>query len=234
MDWVGPSAPEAPVLNAGTGHHKVHLSWDNTSETSLDPISGEADFEGYRLWKSTDNVHWELLAQYDMINDFGRNTGIEHSYTDYSAQNGFNYFYALTAYDKGDPILNIESLETSKSVNSIQVIPGPAAENRLDKNKISVAPNPYYAYAKWNWTPSFDSPAEHRIGFFGLPAWADIFIYTLAGDYVDKIEHRNPDSGTAYWDCISRKMHDVASGVYLYIIEDKNGSKVLGKFVIIR
>ena len=234
LDWIGPSPPAAPALNISTGHNTVCINWDNSAETSLDPLSGEADFEGYKLFKSVDSVNWELLAQFDLVNDIGRNTGLSHSYTDYSVQNGFDYYYCLTVYDRGDDNLDVEPLESLKSVNMSKVTPGSAAENYLDKNKISVAPNPYYAYAKWNWTPSPDSPSEHRIGFFGLPAWVDIYIYTLSGDYVDKIEHRNPDSGVAYWDCISRKMLDVVSGVYLYVVEDKTGSKVLGKFVVIR
>jgi len=234
MDWVGPSAPPAPTLNHFIGHNEITLIWDESAETALDPISGVADFEGYKLWKSTDAVNWELLLQIDKINDIGRNTGLVHQYTDYAVQDGYNYFYSITAYDRGDPGAGVESLESSLSTARIQVMPGPESEDKLSEDKVVVVPNPYYAHADWNWEPSTRDPAQHRIGFFGLPEHADIYIYTLSGDYVDKIEHRDPTSGVAYWDCISENIQTVVSGVYLYVIEDKDGNKIRGKFIIVK
>ncbi len=45
--------PERPTLRAVPGDGRVTLFWDDTAEDSLDPILGR-DFQGYRLYKSTD------------------------------------------------------------------------------------------------------------------------------------------------------------------------------------
>jgi hypothetical protein len=177
-------------------------------------------------------VRWELLLQCDLVNDIGRNTGLTYLYTDYSVLTGYNYFYALTAYDRSNPDLGVESMESSKTDNRVQVSTIHGVRSNL--SRISVAPNPYYASASWNWSPSSRSPSEDKIGFFGLPEWANIYIYNLSGDHIDKIEHRNPNSGVAYWDGLSKKMYSVVSGVYIYVVEDKKGNKVRGKFVFVR
>ena len=233
-DWIGPSAPPAPDLNGFGGNNVVRLFWDNAAENAIDPITGETDFEGYKLWKSMDRENWELLGHYDIVNDIGRNTGLVHSYIDYSVQNGYKYFYAVTAYDRGNPSAGIETLESHRCAHVFYVIPGPPADYERGMNNIYVVPNPYYAHANWNWTPDHRSPSEDRIGFFGIPEWSNIYIYTLSGDLVDKIEHRDPTSGVAYWDGLSKKMYSVVSGVYIYVVENRDGNKVRGKFVFVR
>jgi hypothetical protein len=45
--------PDRPTLNAVPGDGRVTLFWDAKAEDSIDPILGE-DFEGYRIFKSTD------------------------------------------------------------------------------------------------------------------------------------------------------------------------------------
>jgi hypothetical protein len=229
-DWIGPEATTPPALTYTLQENAVLLEWEKPSDTVLDPLP--SDLEGYRLYKSTDNVRWELLLQCDLVNDIGRNTGLTYLYTDYSVVTGYNYFYALTAYDRSNPDLGVESMESSKTDNRIQVSTIHGTQN--DISRISVAPNPYYASAPWNWAPSSRSPSEDKIGFFGLPEWANIYIYNLSGDHIDKIEHRDPNSGVAYWDGLSKKMYSVVSGVYIYVVEDKNGNKVRGKFVFVR
>ena len=45
--------PDRPTLRAVPGDGRVTLFWDSVAERSVDPVLGE-DFEGYRLFKSTD------------------------------------------------------------------------------------------------------------------------------------------------------------------------------------
>ncbi len=73
VNWVGTVAPPAPANNTDptldplrdpdlrafvlpAADRKVILQWDNSSELSADPITGEQLFEGYRVWRA-DN--WE-------------------------------------------------------------------------------------------------------------------------------------------------------------------------------
>jgi hypothetical protein len=51
--------PPAPTVNAfsgisNTGTPYVTLTWDNTAERSIDPVTNRNDFEGYRVYRSTD------------------------------------------------------------------------------------------------------------------------------------------------------------------------------------
>ncbi len=46
--------PKTPTLTAETGDGFVQLSWDDVAENGADPVTGEFDFEGYRIYRSTD------------------------------------------------------------------------------------------------------------------------------------------------------------------------------------
>ncbi len=46
--------PPAPTVTAIAGDETVTLSWDNVAERSVDPVSNRNDFEGYRIYRSTD------------------------------------------------------------------------------------------------------------------------------------------------------------------------------------
>ena len=50
--YVGPQPPISPVLSARAGDRRVYLHWTDTSETSIDPLSGLHDFAGYKLYRS--------------------------------------------------------------------------------------------------------------------------------------------------------------------------------------
>jgi len=85
-----------------------------------------------------------------------------------------------------------------------------------------------------------------------LPEKCTIKIYTLAGDLVDEIEHSgtstvdviNPSkathtgiaqSGIEPWDLLSKHDQIIASGVYLYSVEDHaTGNVKVDKLVLIK
>ncbi len=46
--------PPMPTLTAETGDGWVRLSWDDVAERGVDPVTGEFDFEGYKIYRSTD------------------------------------------------------------------------------------------------------------------------------------------------------------------------------------
>lgn len=46
--------PKQPTVTAEVGDGSVRLSWDDVAERNLDPVTGELDFEGYRIYRSTD------------------------------------------------------------------------------------------------------------------------------------------------------------------------------------
>ena len=69
--YIGPEAPPGPQLSVQPGHHTVYLSWDDSPENSIDPYTGQKDFAGYRIYKSTSGLQddWELLAEFDVSDD---------------------------------------------------------------------------------------------------------------------------------------------------------------------
>ncbi|NQT24132.1 hypothetical protein HQ585_02130 [candidate division KSB1 bacterium] len=139
-------APYVPTLTAVPGDHKVTLTWDSFAEESVDPITG-VDFEGYRVYRSTDPGFQDMIpitdgqgsvtyrkpiVQYDLDNEYqgyaeiplkgvqfwlGTNTGLKHSYVDTTVKNGYDYYYAVTSYDHGDPAKTIAPSECTKFIS---------------------------------------------------------------------------------------------------------------------
>ena len=110
-DYSFAKPPLKPTMTAAPGDNKVTLYWDSFSEKSKDPIYG-ADFEGYRIYRSTDpgfidsytitdtygNVTFkEPIAVFDLENgltgphpigyngvqfNMGEDTGLQYAYVD--------------------------------------------------------------------------------------------------------------------------------------------------------
>lgn len=142
FDFEISKPPATPTLNAFANDSKVTLYWDDAAESSRDNFSGLFDFEGYKLYRSQDKgVSWNLIEEFDLVNDIGFDVGLEYSYTDNTVVNGFEYWYSITAYDRGDE--SIESLESSRgsntdSKNLTSVIPNsdPLGYNPVSSNSV--------------------------------------------------------------------------------------------------
>jgi hypothetical protein len=66
-DFQGPSAPDVPDFNVEVYSDMVRILWTNNSENSVDAITQRHDFEGYTIERSTDQLTWETIAAYDVI-----------------------------------------------------------------------------------------------------------------------------------------------------------------------
>jgi hypothetical protein len=149
FDFEISKPPKTPTLNAYAGDGAVTLFWNDVAELSKDNYSGQFDFEGYRIYKSLDKgLHWDQwdrnvdpsvgedpvpIAQLDIINNNGLDTGLQYSFTDTTVDNGFEYWYTITAYDRGDE--SVESLESPRgnspdAINTESVIPKSKAIGR--------------------------------------------------------------------------------------------------------
>jgi hypothetical protein len=82
-------------------------------------------------------------------------------------------------------------------------------------------PNPFRPYT-----------GQVRIFFAPLTTEARIRIFKLSGELLAEI--RNSGGGLAVWDGKNAGGHDLASGVYFYVITNPAGEKKSGKIVIIR
>lgn len=161
--------PKQPTATAEAGDGFVRISWDDVAERGADAVTGEEDFEGYRIYRSTDpefrdpQVIWtgtgsgpigngKPIAQFDLVNEFsgfsnlavegvqyhlGTNTGLTHTWTDHSAVNGQQYYYAVTAYDHGSEAFNFYPSE-----NAIAPSRTPRGGLILPSNVVAVRPEP--------------------------------------------------------------------------------------------
>ena len=137
-----PKPPSRPNLFSSEGDFKATLYWDDSAELSYDEFSGY-DFEGYRLYRSKDRgVNWDKIAEFDLVNTTGGNTGLQYSFVDTTVINGFEYWYSITAYDKGSS--TIESLESPignslDAINTVSIIPRSEAIGRTAVSIIEVS-----------------------------------------------------------------------------------------------
>ena len=137
FNFIGPSAPPAPTLQALAGDGNVTLYWDSSPESTPDAFTNEIDFEGYRIYRSEDNgqtwgdevkdalgnlIGYYPKAQFDLENDIlgvdpqnpftylGDDSGLKHTFVDNDVKNGITYSYTIVSYDRGsDAIYSLES-----------------------------------------------------------------------------------------------------------------------------
>jgi hypothetical protein len=162
-------SPKEPWVRAVPGDRTVTLYWDaSPAETALDRLTGNNRFQGYRIFRSDDRglswgrpitdvngtvVNYVPLAQFDLNDDIngvdptapflylGDNTGLVHKYVDNNVINGYEYWYAVCAYDSRDefkanptdPVgIPVPPLENSRKSNpetpgdnTVAVVPRP-------------------------------------------------------------------------------------------------------------
>lgn len=80
------------------------------------------------------------------------------------------------------------------------------------------------------------SPAKDgKIIFMGLPYHASVNIYNIAGEEIYRKENIEDIVDNKWiWECINSSGDKVASGVYIYVIKDKEGNKKIGKLGVIK
>jgi hypothetical protein len=248
-----PQAPDEPQysLESGmvNGTNGIFIEWKENAESSVDPLTGVKDFDGYGVYRSTradasGNTIWDTLAIYpkhlDPATDahwIGRpylrswpppkryvNGDSLYYYLDPNQPNGMIYTYAVTAFDQGDTSLGISRLENQigrgKASTKVYMSNSPPTQ---DVKRVRVVPNPFMGSTRFNNpNPIETNPWVNRIRFINLPTDATISIFTLAGDLVKTIH-----SGSVVY--VSR---DVAitgdfSGIAEWDLTTKNNQEVV-------
>lgn len=224
------------------------------------------------------------IAEFDKIDSIGYDTGFDYIkleqpitfgetitnpftgeeetiYYDYKFENenllnGWQYAFSVSAFDQGNPEINLQSLESSQRANAVRVFPGaPTSEQQLAEGKsdlkVSVYPNPYRSIATWDGNLERD----RKIYFFNLPSQCEVRIFTLAGDLVDQFDHYSEDytgegiqwfekfskgkrvfaGGEHAWDLVTADDQALATGMYFFTVENKKtGDIQRGKFLVIK
>jgi len=171
--------------------------------------------------------------------DFIQVDDTTYSFTIEGLSEATGIYFAVTAYDYGNPVTNLSPLESSPSINAKFVYPIARGEA---VSKVAVYPNPYRIDADYV-GQRYEDPDrsgftqfDRRIWFSGLPGKCTIRIFTLDGDMVRQLDYdpSSNSSGVVYWDLISLNTQAVVSGVYLYSVDSDNGYHEIGKLAIIK
>jgi len=124
--FVGPEPPPTPTLQASAGDEKVYLQWNDTAQSAVDPLSGENDFAGYKLYRSVNRgLTWGetiystgnncLTLDYQPLVDYRLDRPTDpapRSFIDSDLINGVEYWYCLVAYDTGASATGIDPLQS--------------------------------------------------------------------------------------------------------------------------
>jgi hypothetical protein len=179
--------PPAPVVSAEAGDRYVRLTWTDFSERAVDPVTHDVDFEGYRVYRSTDPEfrdprvitnargtdkfgNGKPIAQFDLINGikgFSRQT-IEGVAYDLGTDSGLKHTYVDSTVNNGQDYFyavcaydhGSDSLDFFPSENSITVSRTPRGGTILPPNVVEVRPEPKVT----GYVPAQASPIRHVAG----------------------------------------------------------------------
>jgi hypothetical protein len=84
VNWLVGMAPPPPGMRVWPTDNRVHVFWDNESETTPDVRLNTIDFESYRIWRADNWTRpfgsslengpgsnlWQLVAEYDVVDSF--------------------------------------------------------------------------------------------------------------------------------------------------------------------
>lgn len=235
-DYLIPQPPlPPPYFEVNSGGDRINLSWW-ASESENDP-----GFAGYKIFRAVgkpDTSYEEIYSGPPEV----------HEFEDTSPVRGFAYYYYIVAFNDGtnntsgmtNPTGKLHSGRFYTKTSEPAYLRRPAGKSLDD---IRVVPNPYNIKAR-----NINFPGEpNKIGFYNIPAFCTIKIYTERGDLIETLEHTD-GSGDEFWNSVTSSRQTVVSGIYIAyfeVTEDyfdsatgtllyKKGENTFRKFIIIR
>ena len=160
---------------------------------------------------------WTLLTSKD-VGDVNSNNLYEYDDDDEAFKLGESKYYAVTSIDDK----NNESGKTNITLHNKNV----ASVTKL--GKVHAVPNPFTGKSGFE-----GAGQDEAIGFYGLPQQCTIKIYSYSGQLVETIEH-NADVFSTAWFQVTRNRQDIASGIYIYVVETPEGEQTTGKLIVIK
>lgn len=249
-----PAAPPSFQLSRLTGAKIGNvLTWPDAAEAIPDrDYTGEESYDlaGYRLYRSgylpfgpfvrLAEIRKGEAPYYDAATR-------AYTFADTTVNVGFRYYYAITSFDTGHDTWppdtraifpetrsnRVPVLESSKYPNHTAT-PFVAAFAPVNAtlSEILVVPNPFVTRS------GFVTPgSQDVISFVNIPSPCTIRIYTVRGDLVKTIEHRE-NIGIAQWNQVTDFGQFAESGFYLFHLTshapETKGKTKIGKFAIVR
>jgi hypothetical protein len=208
-------APVTIVKN--TPRATIEVTWNHAAEEFTHPrLTGT--IEGYNIYRSNAGMGpWTLLKSIEV--GATNNQGLYYyEDDDENFRLGDSRYYAVTSVDN----FGRESAKTNITFHTKNV----AAVEQLDK--VYAVPNPFVSKSGFT-----GLGMEDAVGFYGLPEKCTIKIYSYAGQLVETIKH-DADKFSTAWFQITRNRQDIASGVYVYVVETPEGDRTTGKLIVIK
>jgi hypothetical protein len=223
--YVLPQPPRQPNVRVEVSNQNAVIYWDKeTSENSIDPISKQKDFEGYRIYRSNAGADFlnpdDFVLTLSLVGEFDRNddtiaynTGFEKillSQPKIFEGDTTQYWYRFPPKDAQDSGLSL--LNGWQYLYGISAFDRGDAENNLpslESGKVlaRVIPGtpptrekskPVGVYPNPYYVNAYwDGTGERlrKLMFYNLPQRCTIRIYTLSGDVVSEIEHSEKNVG---------------------------------------
>ena len=194
----------------------------------------------------------------ECVLDCEKEIGIRYSFVDDNVIDGYEYTYAVTAFDMGiAPAENevfIEELginQTSpNSANPLQFaapdgyasIETGIGRNENDKNLVKVVSGARPTQSISNDIKVVPNPYIMHSGFnetefvrsirfTHLPQKCSIHIYTVSGEKVNTLNYESVDDGNLFWDLRTINNQEVAPGLYVFAVENKTPGYEHEKFI---
>jgi hypothetical protein len=209
--------PAPIILVKNTARATVEVSWNKAAENFAHPrLTGT--IVGYNLYRSNAGMGpWNLLKSFDVgaINNEGL---YYYEDDDEYFRLGDSRYYAVTSVDD----YGLESAKTNITFHTKNV----AAVKLLDQ--VYAVPNPFVSKSGFE-----GIGMEDAVGFYGLPEKCTIKIFSYAGQLVETIHH-DADRFSTAWFQITRNRQDIASGVYVYVVETPDGDRTTGKLIVVK
>jgi hypothetical protein len=204
--------PQLPTLTAEAGDGYVRLSWDDVAERGADPVTGELDFEGYRIYRSTDPEfrdpqvittgtgsgpigNGRPLAQFDLIDGKqGYSTQTVEGVAYYLGDEvGLTHTFKDSTAKNGQLYyyavtaydFGSDAFNFYPSENAITVSRTPRGGTVLPKNAVAVRPEPKVA----GYVPANTAEVRHVAGS-GI---GSVAVEVVNSNEVDSLMARHPD-----------------------------------------
>ncbi|MCD6579682.1 hypothetical protein J7L48_09410, partial [bacterium] len=215
--------PNHPInLKAEDENKGIKLTWDPTAGDIYRYYVYRCSTSG--VLNSSDPLNEDYVSKIGAVLDTGATTPYE--FIDNYIDSYSTYYYFITAFNRAN--------STESSASNVAYVTK-YFDHEKDLAKAHAVPNPYF------YGSSDASKENGNIVFINLTSNADIYIYTIRGNLVKKIEHTSTSSG-AYgdgaerWDLTNDSGNQLATGLYFYLIKnpDNKDDVKKGKIAIIR
>jgi hypothetical protein len=211
-------APALTLENTLVGESKI--IWGPQVESFTTPRL-QGTFDHYEVYKSSHPLGpWIKLATVAK-NDPLYIVGGKYQFIDKNVRIGDNFYYSVLSVDnKGN-----KSGRTNMTLHAASI----GATSTLQQ--VFVAPNPFIVKSGYpGSTP--DGDINNQLRFYNLPKTCTIRVYSYSGQLIQTIAHDADEIQHPYFQ-ITRNNQLIASGVYFYVVDAPDGTRVHGKFVII-